>query len=227
MNRAVRLAICAGAALLAWSAPPLADAKARLLVLTDIGNEPDDQMSLVRLLCYSNEIDLEGLVATTSTWQKEKASPQIIRSVIEAYAQVRPNLMKHAQGWPTAHELLRKVSAGQTAYGMAATGPDKPSPGAALILEAAQREDSRPLWIGVWGGANTLAQALIQARGSMDAAALDRLVAKLRVYSISDQDDAGPWIRREFPTLFYIVKPSPPNGEEYASATWTGISGDH
>ena len=52
------------------------------------------------------------------------------------------------------------------------------------------------------------------------------LLAKLRVNSISDQDDAGPWIRREFPTLFYIVKPSGPNAEEYASATWTGISGD-
>jgi hypothetical protein len=226
MTRALRLAICASAALLAWSAPPLLDAKARLLVLTDIGNEPDDQMSLVRLLCYSNEIDIEGLVATTSTWQKEKASPQIIRGVIETYAQVRPNLMKHAPGWPTAYELLRKVRAGQTAYGMAATGPDKTSPGAALILEAAQREDSRPLWIGVWGGANTLAQALIHARASMEKPALDGLISKLRVYSISDQDDAGPWIRREFPTLFYIVKPSSPNGEEYASATWTGISGD-
>ena len=40
--------------------------KPRLFVLTDIGNEPDDQMSLTRLLLYSNEIDLEGLVATTS-----------------------------------------------------------------------------------------------------------------------------------------------------------------
>jgi hypothetical protein len=46
------------------------------------------------------------------------------------------------------------------------------------------------------------------------------------VYSISDQDDAGPWIRREFPDLHYIALPSPPNGEQYAYATWTGISGD-
>jgi hypothetical protein len=43
---------------------------------------------------------------------------------------------------------------------------------------------------------------------------------------VSDQDDAGPWIRREFPRLFYIVKPSTPNSEEYGTATWTGISGD-
>ena len=44
--------------------------------------------------------------------------------------------------------------------------------------------------------------------------------------SISDQDDAGPWIRREFPSLFYIAMPSAPNSEEYYYATWTGISGD-
>ncbi len=49
---------------------------------------------------------------------------------------------------------------------------------------------------------------------------------KLRVSSISDQDDAGPWIRREFPQLFYIVTPSNPDGGNYAYATWTGISGD-
>jgi hypothetical protein len=29
-----------------------------------------------------------------------------------------------------------------------------------------------------------------------------------------------------FPDLFYIVRPSLPNGEEYYYATWTGISGD-
>ncbi len=39
----------------------------RAVILSDIGNEPDDQMSLTRLLVYSNEIDIEALVATTST----------------------------------------------------------------------------------------------------------------------------------------------------------------
>jgi hypothetical protein len=78
----------------------------------------------------------------------------------------------------------------------------------------------------LWGGANTLAQALVQVRQTRSPEALAAFVAKLRVYSISDQDDAGPWIRREFPGLFYIVKPSSPDGGEYASATWTGIAGD-
>src|SRR5262249_23783437 len=36
----------------------------------------------------------------------------------------------------------------------------------------------------------------------------------------------GPWIRREFPELQYIVQPSTQAGDEYFYATWTGISGD-
>jgi hypothetical protein len=200
--------------------------KARVIVLSDIGNEPDDQMSLVRFLLYSNEIDVEGLVATTSTWQRSKASPEIMKSVIAAYGKVRSNLTLHAQGWPTEAALDARVVSGQTQYGLAATGPDKMSAGAQAIIDAADRDDPRPLWISVWGGANTLAQALIHARETRSPEALAKLVSKLRVYSISDQDDAGPWIRREFPGLFYVVKPSSPDAEEYASATWTGISGD-
>jgi hypothetical protein len=216
--------VCALAAFFTGAA--VAAEKPRYFVLTDIGNEPDDQMSLVRLLTYSNEIDIEALVATTSTWQKDKASPEIIGHVIDAYEKARPNLAKHADGWPTAESLRARVKAGQPAYGLAATGPGKQSAGAEFLIDVAMRDDPRPVWVGVWGGANTLAQALQDARRTLDAAMLERLIGKLRVYSISDQDDAGPWIRREFPTLFYIVKPSPPNGEEYGTATWTGISGD-
>jgi hypothetical protein len=196
------------------------------VVLTDIGNEPDDQMSLVRLLLYSNEIDIEALVATTSTWQRAKVSPEIIRQVVTAYGKVQPNLLLHAQGWPSEAQILSRISSGQPGYGMTATGDGKLSDGAKALIAVADRDDKRPLWISVWGGANTLAQALMHVRSTRPAEALNAFVAKLRVYSISDKDDAGPWIRREFPTLFYIVKPSTPDSGEYASATWTGISGD-
>ena len=64
------------------------------------------------------------------------------------------------------------------------------------------------------------------ARRTKSPAELAAIVAKLRVYAISDQDDAGPWIRREFPGLHYIAMPSTPDGDQYYLATWTGISGD-
>jgi hypothetical protein len=201
-------------------------ARQRLIVISDIGNEPDDQMSLVRLLLYSNQLDIEGLIACTSTWQKTALHPETMRSVIQAYGQVQPNLLLHAKGWPSAAELQARVLSGQPAYGMAATGPDRMSEGATAIIRAAERPDARPLWISLWGGANTLAQALLHLRATRPADEVRKLIEKLRVYSISDQDDAGPWIRREFPNLFYIVAPSTPTSGEYYYATWTGISGD-
>jgi len=198
----------------------------RVIIISDIGNEPDDQMSLVRFLMYSNELDIEGLIATTSTWQKTASHPETMHALIQAYGQVRPNLLLHAKGWPSAEDLNRKVFAGQPAYGIAATGKDKTSEGAKAIIQAADRDDPRPLWICLWGGANTLAQALLDVRANRKPDDVEKFLEKLRVYSISDQDDAGPWIRREFPNLFYIVEPSTPTGSDYYYATWTGISGD-
>jgi hypothetical protein len=201
-------------------------ARGRVIVLTDIANEPDDQMSLVRFLVYSDQWDVEGLVATTSTWMRRKVRPDVIRSVLDAYDRVQPNLLEHAPGYPTAAALRAEVTSGQPGYGMAAVGRYETSPGAEAILRAALKDDPRPLWVLVWGGANTLAQALLEARATRTPAELQAIVSKLRIYSISDQDDAGPWIRREFPTLHYIVTPSTPDGEQYYFATWTGISGD-
>ncbi len=204
--------------------------KPRMIVISDIGNEPDDQMSLVRLLLYSNELDIEGLIATTSTWQKTATHPETMRKLVEAYGQVRPNLSLNAKRWPEAAELMSRVYQGQTAYGLAATGEGKSTEGSRAIVRALEqgmeREDTRPLWICLWGGANTLAQALIDLRAGHTAEETAKLVAQLRVSAISDQDDAGPWIRREFPALFWVGMPSTPTSGEYAYATWTGISGD-
>lgn len=216
----------AGAVVWAQPAADRFSGRPRVVVLSDIGNEPDDQMSLIRFLLYSNELDVEALVATTSTWQKAAVHPETMHALVAAYGQVRPKLLLHAAGWPTAAELDGRIYAGQAGYGLAATGAGKSSAGAEALIRAADRADERPLWVCVWGGANTLAQALLQVKATRDAAALQRFVEKLRVYSISDQDDAGPWIRREFPALSYVVAPSAPNSGEYYYATWTGISGD-
>lgn len=200
--------------------------KPRVVIISDIGNEPDDQMSFVRLLMYSNEFDIEAMIATTSTWQREKTHPETMRELIDTYGEVRPNLLLHAKGWPEAAELRAKVYTGQSAYGLAATGVGRSSDGSKAIIRAMEREDPRPLWICIWGGAGTLAQALIDLKAAHQPDEVAKLIGRVRVYSISDQDDAGPWIRKEFPDLFYIVSPSTPTSGEYAAATWTGISGD-
>jgi Cellulose-binding Sde182, nucleoside hydrolase-like domain/Cellulose-binding protein Sde0182, C-terminal domain len=197
-----------------------AAAKHRLIVLTDIEADPDDTQSLVRLLLYSNEIDIEGLIATTSCWKRSSVSPESIKKVIQAYGKVRPNLDLHEEGYPEADALLAKVTQGLPKYGLEGVGDGKDSDGSNWIIEALEKEDERPLWISVWGGANTLAQALDNIKKTQSDEEAARLIAKLRVYTISDQDDSGAWIRKNFPDLFYIVSP----GDDYGSATWSAIN---
>ena len=152
--------------------------------------------------------------------------PDVLHKVIAAYGQVRSRLEAQAPGYPTAAALDALVVKGQEGYGMAAVGADRLSPGAEAIIKAVDRPDERPLWVLGWGGTNTLAQALFHVRRTRKPADLEAFVAKLRVYAISDQDDAGPWLRRVFQNLHYIAMPSSQDGEEYYLATWTGISGD-
>jgi hypothetical protein len=190
----------------------------RMIVLSDIEADPDDTQSFVRLFLYANQIDIEGLVATTSIHMKDRVHPASIRRLIAAYAKVQPSLSKHESGYPTASSLDALVREGQAGYGMALVGTGRETPGSRLIIAALDRPDPRPLWISVWGGVNTLAQALHTIRETRSADDAKRLIAKLRVYTISDQDDAGAWIRRTFPDLFYVVSPG-----GYGAATWTGI----
>jgi hypothetical protein len=183
-----------------WTPDPFV-ARPRVVVMTDIANEPDDQMSLVRFLLYCDRFDVEGLVATTSTWLKRGVRPDVIHTVLDGYEKVHENLVRHSLRFPPASHLRRLVVSGQPDYGMAAVGEGRDSPGASLIRRAAAREDPRPLWVLAWGGTNTLAQALSAARRALAPAELDALVEKLRVYAISDQDDAGPWLCATWPCL--------------------------
>jgi hypothetical protein len=105
-------------------------------------------------------------------------------------------------------------------------GAGKDSEGSELIINVLYKKDDRPLYVCVWGGANCLAQALWKLKMTTPPGKLVELVSKLRVYTISDQDDAGPWIRKTFPNLFYIVSPGYHDAGAYHFATWSGISGD-
>ena len=205
---------------------PVRAEKQRVFVLTDISNEPDDEESMVRFLVYANEYDVEGLVATTSTWLRSETREDLIRRQIDAYGEVRRNLVNHAKGYPSKEDLIAVTATGQPGFGMESVGDGKSTPGSKLLLAAADKEDERALWISAWGGSNTLAQALWDARKERSPEELAKTVAKLRVYTISDQDDAGRWMRLEFPDLFYVVSPSTTGGSEYCRATWSGISGD-
>ncbi len=196
------------------------DQRNRAIILSDIEAEPDDIQSFVRLMLYSNVIDIKGLIATTSIWHKTSVDPESIKKVINAYGKVQPNLLKHEPGFPEASTLLSLVKQGLPKYGMLGVGDGQDSEGSDWIIKILEEKDDRPLWISVWGGVNTLAQSLHKIQKTKSKSEAKKLIAKLRVYTISDQDDSGIWIRNNFPDLFYIVSPS----DHYGSATWSAIN---
>lgn len=224
MKRLLATLACLALSAALYASPP---ETVRVFVLTDIENEPDDAMSLVRFLTYANHFDVEGLVATTSIHQRNRVAPERIRRIVTAYGQVRDNLEKHEPGFPTGEQLLSVVSAGLPVYGMEGVGDGKDSTGSEALIRAIDGNDPRPLWVPVWGGPNVLAQALWKIRATRKPEELARALARLRVYAISDQDDSGPWLRKEFPSLFYITSPGFNAGGAYHHATWSGISGDN
>jgi Protein of unknown function (DUF1593) len=138
--------------------------KQRVLVLTDIEADPDDTQSLIRFLLYSNQWDVEGLIATTSIHQQVRVAPESILKVLDAYKKVQPNLLKHEAGYPTYEVLKPKVKKGLAIYGMQGVGEGKDSEGSEWIIKALKKADDRPLWVSVWGGPNTLAQALYKIK---------------------------------------------------------------
>jgi len=192
--------------------------KSRAIILTDIEADADDSQSLIRLLLYSNVIDIKGIIATTSTHQKENVYPESIQNIIRAYGKVHVNLLKHETGFPDANSLAMIVKQGLPVYGMKGVGEGKDSQGSDWIIKVIEENDDRPLWICVWGGPNTLAQALYKLRKTKSETEIRKLIARLRVYTISDQDDSGAWIRKNFTDLFYIVSPG-----GYSGSTWDAI----
>lgn len=190
--------------------------KLRILVTTDIEADPDDSQSLVRFLTYSNEWDVEGLIATTSIHQKTRVAPETIVSILEAYQKVQPSLLKHEKGYPTFAELRPKVKKGLPVYGMEGVGQGHDSEGSEWIINVLEKADDGPVWVCVWGGPNCLAQALWKIKQTKTAEEAKKLYKKLRIYTISDQDDSGPWIRKTFPEIFFICSPD----YNYGDATW-------
>lgn len=208
--------------------PYKVDIKNRVFIMSDISNEPDDTMSFVRLLLHSDQYQIEGLVAVTSYWQNASTYPDQIEAVVRAYGEVLGNLQTHGHGqFPSEDYLLSRVRSGPTKYGIAAIDALRAggniSSGAQLLVDTVDASDSR-LYVQVWGGVNTLAEALWYINNTRSPAEFADFTGKLSVYTISDQDNTGAWIRREFPSVRYIA--SVHGWNFYGLAAWTGISGE-
>jgi hypothetical protein len=186
-----------------------AENKPRIIILSDISglSEPDDTQSFIRFLLYSNEFDIEGIIGTGSKYGPQRGDIAYFERLIDAYGQVRNNLLQHSQGYPTVKHLKSVLSQGQRGVvGMEGVGNGKNTEGSDLIINALCRDDDRPLWITIWGATGTLAQALWDIKYNMDFSdsEVGKLISKIRVYDIAGQDNAGGWIAKIFPDIFYI-----------------------
>jgi hypothetical protein len=185
------------------------ESKPRLLVLTDIGGDPDDQQSMIRLMLYSNEFEIEGLIATASGTPGELkqavTKPQLIHEIVTAYGRVRDNLTQHADGYPTAEHLRARIKSGNPQRGLDAIGEEHDTDGSRWIATVVDRPDPRPVNIVTWGGQTDLAQALWRVRSERGKEGLRRFIDRIRVHDIADQDAIVEWIWRQFPGLFYIL----------------------
>lgn len=210
------------------------EAKPRLIVTTDIGGDPDDEQSLVRLLVYANEFEIEGLIATASGLPGETDSScnaEIILEQIDAYADVWKNLNLHKPGYPSPDALREVVKMGRPERGAHVVGEGRDSEASDYIISTVlDQNDSRIVNIAIWGGETELAQALwkLKRRSMTDYL---RFVEKVRIHAISSQDTLRnpdtheiessvffDLIEKEFPEVLprYILSMDP-DGERCAS----------
>ncbi|KAH9904169.1 hypothetical protein F4778DRAFT_85186 [Xylariomycetidae sp. FL2044] len=201
--------------------------KHRVFIATDMSNEPDDQMSFVRFLTYANELDIQGIAVVTSTWKNDSIDVDTVKEVIGGYGKVMTNLnanVPEGTKYPSVEDIEAKVHAGHSVYGLAALQLASSDAAKALIDAADASTADDPLWVCLWGGAGVLAEALHSVSLSRSPQSALAFVERIRVYAISDQDDAGAWLRENYPSLFYVV--SLHGFNEYTQASWNGISGE-
>lgn len=207
------------------SADP-AVAPPRTIVTTD--PELDDLNSMLRMLLYANEIDLVGLVYSSSqhhysgdpaTGVEAKRWPEPdsrfhIDLALDAYKQAYPNLVVHDPSYPSP-EHLRSLVAWGNVKDVGDMAED--TAGSDLIKQVLLDDEPGQVFLQAWGGPNTIARALKsiedEYRGTPEWEAVYRKVVEKTVITSWGQQDA---------TFTEYVKPTWPEIEnrEVATSIW-------
>lgn len=179
------------------------DTRPRLLIETDAGGDPDDEQSLVRLLLYANDFDLEGIIANRPVARDRENTNSvrngvgIVRALIRAYGECHSRLLQHDPRFPTAGRLMARTVAGY----------QDTDEGVQLILRAVDAEDPRPLWFCNWGTDQGSAESCLKR-------ALDRVLRERgrdgyarfkRRLRLSSADKFGVHTRQETPPFSFWV----------------------
>ena len=188
--------------------------KPRTIITTD--GEIDDVDSFIRMLLYANEFQIEGLIYSSSMWHyKGDGKGTLFTSememtktmygaktdlrwpgtawmnpLLDAYAEVYPQLSQHAEGFPTADYLRSVVRVGNIAF---EGEMEVDTEGSDFIKEKLLDDTKEPIYLQVWGGTNTIARALKSIEDQYKntpewKAVYQKVVDKAMLYAILEQD---------------------------------------
>lgn len=191
-------------------------AKPRTVITTD--GEVDDMNSVIRFLLYSNEMELAGIVLTSSMYHyagdvKKGIEPfrwtgtDWLFELIDLYEKVYPNLCIHASGYPTPEHLRDISKIGNVSY---VGEMEKETEGSRFLTELFMDGDPRTLYVQTWGGTNTTAKALKSIEEKYKGtdkweSVQQKIYQKLVIYIILDQDDSySHYIAKAWPKLKII-----------------------
>ena len=200
-------------------------ARPRAIITQDA--EVDDQDSLIHILLYSNEIDIQGIVQGSSsihwigvpgTATPEKANGSYekpyrwpgtswMMNYLDAYAKVYPNLKKHDKTYPTPKYLKSITKIGNIGY---EGEMDSATDGSNLIKKALLDNDERTLYLMAWGGPNTIARALkdveTEYKGTKNWESIrNKIIKKVVITACMEQDNTyKTYISEEWPEIKFV-----------------------
>ena len=188
--------------------------KPRTIITTD--GEVDDQDSFIRLLLYSNEFNIIGLVYSSSQWhytgdgkgtlfssempatakrygrRSELRWPGTdwMQNFIDQYALVYNNLTLHANDYPAPRYLKSLVKVGNIAF---EGEMEKDTEGSDHIKAILLDSSDEPVYLQIWGGTNTVARALKsiedEYKNTSTWQQIEKKVSgKAIIYAVLDQD---------------------------------------
>lgn len=196
--------------LLAGAVPAAANEplRPRVIIETDAGGDPDDEQSLVRFLLYTNDLDVEGIIANRplardgENLNTERTGLGIIRQMLAAYEACYPKLVQHDPRYPQADKLRARTVPGYI---------DRDD-GVKLVLDAVDSDDPRPLWFCNWGtdngsAASCLTRALDRVLAERGQEGYAKFKSKLRLASDDQFGDHTIKIEPPFPLWVDTFRP--------------------
>jgi hypothetical protein len=186
-----------------------ADERLRVVIETDAGGDPDDEQSLVRWLLYTNEWDVEAIIANRASARdgenknRERTGLGIVEQLVRAFGQCYPRLVEHDSRYPNPDTLLSRVVAGY----------DDRNDAVDRLINILDSQDPRPIWYADWGtdrgaATNNLKRALDRLMGERGQDAYAKLKKKLRVFGYPELfGDHATKLDPPFPLLVNTFQP--------------------